>query len=576
MQENIPVDEFLHLFSLKLNFITMKNLGCMFLFLILFVICTVLPGTAFAQDDNFDRYIQQRMELEQMHSLSIAVVDEDGEVTFKSYGYADPENRRPADAHTFYEVGSVTKTFTASLFLMLADEYNFSLDVPFNELVEGSQLRLPVLGEEAITLKHLVTHFSGLPRLPGNMDPENHGDPYKDYTIAQLLEFAGSVEPARLPGEGMEYSNFAYMLLGYAAEHVAERPFDDLIREYITGPLGMNETFRVIPESDMERFAVPTAFGTTVDAWHFDELRGLGELRSSASDMAQYLKAHAGHLDDEHWTVLTKGHEKLVVSEGGFELSFGWFFERTEDETDVVLGHGGGTGGFRSFAGFSPESGRAAVVLTNSVADVSDITLHLINPAFELNPLPEPGSLPEETLAGLKGFFQHESLGVMTVDERDGVLTGQLQGQPALPLEHEEGFLFRNRQVAAQIEFEWSGDKAGAMVLRQGGGEFRFVRIDEMPKGPEKIEMTKDELLKYEGNYNSDMGLSYQIQARDGHLSARLTGQPAADVFPEGDDHFFYEAVVATLQFHRDDDGKIDAVVLHQAGQEIRFRKVKE
>ncbi len=547
----------------------MKIFSLIFLFVV--ALCSGFQLAVAAQQDNLDRYLQQRMELEQIPSLSIAVIDGKGGVTFYNYGYADPETERRADEHTLYEIGSITKTFTASLYLMLAETYGFDSDTPFNELMGEHGLQLPETGDTPITLEHMMTHHSGLPRLPGNMEPADSGDPYKDYSTRLLLAFAGDVQPEREPGEAMEYSNFAYMLLGYAAGEITGVPYDDLVRQYITGPLEMDDTKRVLSDEQQERFARPSAFGQPVSAWHFDDLRGLGELRSSASDMARYLKAHAGHYDENRWEVLKEGHMVRAETPGGYKIAYGWFIDSLEDGSDHVVGHGGGTGGFRSYAGFSPVTGRAAVVLTNSVSDVGDITLHLINEDFELNSLPEAGELDEDIVAGLLGLYRHPDIGVMTISERNGMITGQLQGQPPLPLEHEEGLKFRNRQVAAGIEFEWSDDRAIALMLRQAGGEYRFEQIDEMPEGPQKVEMSREELAEYEGGYDSDMGLSYTIEAREGYLSARLSGQPAAEVFPEGNDRFFYEVVVATLQFQRNEDGKVTAVVLHQGGQELRF-----
>lgn len=538
----------------------------------------VLPVAEAQFSDELISEIEHRMNVDQIPSVSMAFFDADGEVHYKSLGYMSLDRSEAVDEHTLYEIGSVTKTFTASILMMLLDERGLDADVTINELIGSDhELQLPEPYGDAITLSHMMSHFSGIPRLPGNMIPADDSDPYKDYTIEAMIEYVSSMSYNRPPGEEFEYSNLVYMLLGYLVSEIEGKAFDDVLSERLTLPLEMNSTFREVPETNEHRVAQGSAFGEPAASWHFDEMRGLGELRSSTYDMARYLKAQAGQLPLEGIESVRKTHVPVQELSSGRQMTQGWFVYEMEDG-DTIIGHGGGTGGYRAFAAFSKETGRGAVVLTNSITDVADITLHLVNNGSPLRDLPELVYIDEHSAASITGMYLNDDIGMMTITYSEGVLRGQIQGQPALPLEHVEHLTYRNRMVGAEITFNMSDDesRASGFVLRQGGMEFQFAYTTEAPEGPQRVEMSREELEEYAGNYDSNMGLSYEIRAADGYLSARLSGQPFASVYPEGNDRFFYDVVVAAMQFSRDDYGNINGVVLQQGGQEIRFNKRDE
>lgn len=542
--------------------------------LLLSLLCLLLSAPfAGAQqlDEALEAHIKRMMSLEEILGLALAVREADGTVWFHNFGQMALDDTRPVTEHTLFEIGSVTKTFTGSLFLMLMEAHGFDGETSVNALLAGSDLQLPEQDGAPITLNHLMTHTSGLPRLPGNMSPADDRDPYRDYTTAQLKAYAAAVQPQRAPGEGWEYSNFTFMILGFLASHLEGRDFDETLLAHLTGPLGMESTRREVPASLTDRVASGSMFGAYAPAWHFDELRGLGELRSTSADLMRYLEGQLDTGSFAHSEALQRGHQPLYPINDKLQMGFSWFIRELENGDRLVY-HGGGTGGFRSAVAFDPATNRAAVALTNSNSDVQDLALHLANPAFPHRELPDAGALPEEFLAQLSGLYQNPNLPLFEIFGRDGLLMGRMDGQPALPLEHVEGLSFRNQAVGARVEFQATGtEPSTGFVLHQGGMEFPFARIDARPAGPAAVTLTAEELSEFTGTYHSAIGLSYQIAGADGHLSARLTGQPAAKVLPEGGDRFFYEIVQAALQFKRDDAGRVNAVILLQGGQEIRF-----
>lgn len=250
-------------------------------------------------------------------------------------------------------------------------------------------------------------------------------------------------------------------------------------------------------------------------------------------------------------------------------MGHGWFVRVVENDTLVY--HGGGTGGFRTFAGFSSVTGRGAVVLANSGSDVQDIGLHLINSEFELNPLKEFISIDEAHLDKLAGLYTSEVLPRFEVYHENGQLFGQMTGQIALPMMPLSETEFVNESVGATVTFTIEGDIATAMTLTQMGQSFPFIRDDDASE-PEVMQKSEEELEAYTGVY-SGSGFQLTITRSGKQLSARLTGQPAVEIYPSAQNIFFYKVVPAELHFSRNEDGRITKATLHQAGMELVFER---
>lgn len=535
----------------------------------IFTLFLLLPGLVLSQNntsDSLNQYLADRIQADSTPGISIAVIDESGDVTFFSLGYTNLDKTQQPDKHTIYEIGSITKTFTASILQVLLAQNGLNLETPVNELIKG-HVQIHAYEDIEITVGHLLNHHSALPRLPGNMDFEDPGDPYFFYTNELMYAYLDELSLTRKPGSEFEYSNLAYMLAGQIAELLSDSEMDELYKRFITGPLEMNSTSRIL--ADSSRFAQPTMAGQPVQPWNFDGVKGLGELRSTASDLSKYLKMMAGHIGHPYHNYFSRGFSDLMPLSENVYMGHGWFVRVVENDTLVY--HGGGTGGFRTFAGFSSVTDRGAVVLANSGSDVQDIGLHLINAEFELNPLKEFITIDEAHLDKLAGLYTSEVLPRFEVYHENGQLFGQMTGQIALPMMPISETEFVNESVGATVTFTIEGDKATALTLTQMGQSFPFIRDDEATE-PEVMQKSEEELEAYTGVY-SGSGFQLTITRSKNQLSARLTGQPAVEIYPSAQDIFFYKVVPAELHFSRNEDGRITKATLHQAGMELIFER---
>jgi CubicO group peptidase (beta-lactamase class C family) len=276
--------------------------------------------------------------------IAAGIVDANGR-TVTCHGTMAIGDPRPVTADTIFEIGSVTKVFTAAL---------------LDNMVERGEVALDDLVLNRFRLRDLASHTSGLPRLPSNLTPADINDPYADYTRDQLWDFVSKFEPST--ERAYEYSNLGYAVLGQALADRAGTDYETLLRTRITGPLQMCSTAITLTSEMQSRMA--TGYSITrqpMPHWHMPVFAAAGAICSTVDDLLTFLESQFG----PHRTF--------------------W--------------HNGETAGFRSFIGYNPQTARGVVLLSNmSTAEgVDDIGMHLLDPETPLARLP-PLTFPRDLL----------------------------------------------------------------------------------------------------------------------------------------------------------------------------------
>ena len=268
---------------------------------------------------------------------------------------ADGSDRPAPD--TIFEIGSISKVFTATLLAVMVEEGTVALDDPVDRyLPEG--VRLPVRGRP-ITLVDLATHSSGLPRLPKGLLRmslfRNRANPYALFTVAQLERAVAEARLKGKPGARRRYSNFGAGLLGHVLALRAGQSYESLLRDRICDPLRLLDTRVEVPTGDLGRFAGGhDRRGRPVPHWELPSLAGAGALRSTVTDLLSFLELQ--HRD--HPGVLERAarltHEPRLRRRR-LTQCLGWMSFASPSGARL-LWHDGGTGGFRSFCGVRPGS----------------------------------------------------------------------------------------------------------------------------------------------------------------------------------------------------------------------------
>ena len=462
------------------------GIGAVSVTLIGFAVLAVLSGwTASAATldmDSVERTIRDRVERGLTPGMIIAVVDKDG-ATYFAHGHTTPGGA-PVDADTVFEIGSITKAFVGILLASMAEDGLVELDAPLAEcLPEGTVV--PSLDGENITLLHLATHTSGLPRMPANFDPANPANPYADYDSDALLDaLAGSTLSGK-PGARHEYSNFGTALLGYALAHVAGQDFESLMRARVLEPLGLTDTAIVLPESMRARMATGHIGTEPTSQWDFDAFAGAGALRSTARDMVRFLEANLGITETPLREALdTAATARTDADTPDTRVGLGWHISGTPGGREAVW-HNGGTGGFRTIVGFDRDAGRGVVVLANSSVEVTDdIGMHLADPRAPLatmTPRTEIELAPS-AMEPFTGQYELQPGMVFDIELRDGTLHARLTDQGWLPIYPEAPDRFFYKAVDAQLVFQRDDEGAvTGVTLHQGGMQQTAPRLSPSP-----------------------------------------------------------------------------------------------
>ena len=315
-------------------------------------------------DRKVDTLVSAYMEKSGTVGLCLGILKGDSVVVY-GYGETGKGNGRIPDAHTLFEIGSITKTMTAALAAGFSLTEGFALDSSIAGLLPEGTPRLEI-GEQEVTLVNLLNHTSGLPGIPGDLaegyDPEK---PYRHYDKRKVYAYLKPEILESIPGRAYSYSNLGMGLIGLLLEDFYGKPYETLVTEKLCQPLGMQGTRIRFGDAEKDRMAQGhDQNGKPVPAW--DEMGGFeaaGALRSNAGDLLKYARALLGSAPSALDPALRLCQLTTFKSADG-EFGLSWF--KSTESGSMVLSHGGATAGFTSYLGFSKEKQVGLVVLTNS------------------------------------------------------------------------------------------------------------------------------------------------------------------------------------------------------------------
>ncbi|MES1147179.1 MAG: serine hydrolase domain-containing protein [bacterium] len=322
--------------------------------------------------DQLDDYIAERMTASHTPAIVFGVF-RDGKMLRKgAYGYSSLELGVKANTDNVFEIGSVSKQFTATILLKLREEGKVELSDRIDKYVPG----LPETWK-AIPLRNLLNHTSGIPDIE-----EIFGyDSYRNiYTTKQIIDVANSRPIEFQPGQKWHYSNTNYYLLGLVLEKIEGKTYEQILKDRITKPLGLDHT-RISNPTDIipnrcAGYMFDNGVVTNRDAMQQTACLGAGTIVSTIEDMAKWDEAI------NHNRVITKESqqmmwEKTPMPTGFANYGFAWFVEDFRGKPNVS--HSGGTAGFScDYRRFS--DGLSVMVFSNLYAnDVGDIEFRAVD-----------------------------------------------------------------------------------------------------------------------------------------------------------------------------------------------------
>jgi len=328
----------------------------------------------------FDRYVDSvalsYSRKGHTHALAIGIVNA-GKTSGFYYGETEKGNKQLPDENTLFEIGSVSKTFTATLLAYLVQTEQVSLDDSITKYLPDSIAVNPDL--QRITLRQLANHTSGLPRMPDNIEATAVGhslNPYSGYTKEHLYAYLRSYKATVPPDSMYQYSNLGFGILGDILSTLYGKPYDEMVQEIICQPLGLKNTTEY-PNPDSQYVAKGyNEKGVETPLWTFDAFAAHGSLKSTVSDLLLYAKAHFNmpETDLEHALALTRQFTYFNPPET--DIGLAWHMNVVGDE--LIYWHNGGTFGSSSYLALTPDRKLAIVVLSNTAEPVDAVALAIL------------------------------------------------------------------------------------------------------------------------------------------------------------------------------------------------------
>lgn len=495
--------------------------------------------------------------------FAVAVID--GTVS-RAIVCADPANARKIDTGTAFEIGSVSKTFTAALLAEKIAAGTMSLDDPLSKYLPAGTV-VPSFDGKPILLRHLVTHTSGLPALPKRMKAASPDNPYANVTREQLLGSLADVTLTAAPGTDWAYSNYAMMLLSMVLADQSRTSFESLLSRDILTPLGMTHSFVDQPPAGVVLADGHLGNGKPTAHWTLGaDSAGVGGIRASLDDMVIYVQAQLGLRPTKLPLAMT---QQRVGGVGGRPMAMNWLIAPL-DGVDTFA-HEGGTGGFSSFVAFNPATKRGVVILSDtamtSVGGLGSLGRHLLDSRL---PLGEPRKVVAATAAQLQalaGDYVLDNGMTMQLSRDQDKLGVTVPGQGHFTMRMDSSGDFFPDDFDAILRPQKQAGGALAFTWLQGGGAMAAKRTDATtkPMVPALV-LSATDLAAYEGVFRLAPAFAITITSKDGKLFAQGTGQGALEIAPAGKDVFVAPRVGAEMEFVRRADGAVEALLLKQGG----------
>lgn len=376
--------------------------------LISFLAVVLVPLFGFAQNPNpnaaLDAFILEEMEAEHIPGMATVIV-KGGEVVWrKGFGLADVAGNVPVTDSTIFLLASVSKLFTGTALMQLAEEGLIDLDGPINAHMPFNVVN-PNHPGTAITFRMLMTHTSSIADNETVMDGYySEGDP--TMPLSELMERYFSPSGAdydaqnnfltSAPGTQFEYSNIASALAGYLVERVVQIPFDAYCNQHIFDRICMNSTSWFLAGLDVTQVARPHEWTgsqyTTLAHYGFADYPN-GLLRSNVNDLANYMTAflQQGTFSGNQLLSSASVGQMLSAQATGDEgvMGLNWYQEEIfldNGGTVMLWGHNGGEAGVSTDLYINPANGIGVAVLSNAEGDNLYVVDALYNYALSLSP----------------------------------------------------------------------------------------------------------------------------------------------------------------------------------------------
>jgi len=326
-------------------------------------LAAVLLAIQTVRADQVDKYLKSQMQEHRIPGLTLEVIRDGKAIKTAAYGLANVELNVPAKPETVFEIGSITKQFTAAGILMLAQEGKLSVDDKISKYLKD-----PPEAWANVTVRHLLTHTSGIKSYTG-LDGFQI---WRHLTQEQFIKAIGKEPMEFQPGDSWKYCNTGFNLLGYIIENVSGKNYWEFMGERVFQPLGMQATTKRLYSLVIPNRA--SGYEQTNHVWmnrdtDLTEVFSAGAIASTAGDLAKWSVTLNGDRllnaasKAQMWTPVKLNDGKTR------KYGFGWNVDTLEGHKNI--GHGGSTSGFSASIQRFPDDHLAVIILSNTDEEIA-------------------------------------------------------------------------------------------------------------------------------------------------------------------------------------------------------------
>jgi serine-type D-Ala-D-Ala carboxypeptidase/endopeptidase len=446
------------------------------------------PLSSIPTEEEIRQALKDRIDIEhQSMGMVVGIITPKGKKVI-SYGRLSREDSREPDGNTIFEIGSVTKIFTALLLTDMIERGEAGLYDPLDKFLP-KEATVPEKEGRKISLADLATQTSGLPFWPAGIPNNDSAAIFiPKYTVEQIYQFLSTYKIQTELGKKWEYSNLGFGLLGHALCLKAGKDYESLLNERILKPLKMtNTSINILPAMKKN---ICTGYNNEMNKmpeWNLPLMPGCGSIRSCANDMLSFLENYLGYVKSSLKPAMDS---MLIIKRPGPQLiqqALGWWVIPFGTDDDWILTHPGETFGFSSVVACDPKLRCGVVVLSNNTGgDVSSIAWHILRPKiWPWTVIPKKKtaiSIDSQKMDIYSGEYKTDD-GTLISIEHDS--TALILKSPTTPpegirLNAEKEDSFNGKDVNLQVTFSRNNEKGiKGLTIHFGTTDTPAVKIEK-------------------------------------------------------------------------------------------------
>lgn len=501
---------------------------------------------------------------------AVALVAKGGKPFYRAaFGMADMENNVAMRPDHVFEIGSITKQFTAVSILMLMEQGKLKLEDPLTKYIPDYPKG------ESITIHHLLTHTSGIKSYTGMQAWAKRWR--EDLPPLQMIDIFKNEPMDFAPGEKWQYNNSAYFILGYIIEKISGLSYAEYLEKNIFAPLGLKNTFYGSQSKIIRNRAQGyQKQGEYVRAEYLSLTQpyAAGSIMSTVDDLLTWqLAINKNKLIRPETQQLAYTPVKLNSGEV-HDYGYGWGIGLINGSSTIE--HSGGIFGYSTNEIYLPKEDIYVVVFTNCDCSApGEVSTRMAAIAIG-KPFPEPAAkiqLDPAYASSLAGTYDFEDGSTRIISAEAGQLFSQRTGGSRFLILPQTKTIFSFENGLSMLEFVLDGGKVKELSIKDRSGKPVRGKVSDKPVAPRvAVAVPGDVLQRYTGIYELMPNFNLVITLENGRLMSQATGQDKAELFGMSQTRFFLKVEDVEVEFVPNAAGTFDLMV-NQSGQKLAGKR---